>query len=129
MTDNFYNLIKDVALEEIIDIFKNHIIAESKKSCESYIKFIDFKYPAYFIKRFSSRAITNKIYEFILINTQRRNINLDDNKINYIDIIIFYEKYYKENIIKIADTSSDEITGLLFPIISRINTNNIKNRL
>ena len=93
MTDNFYNLIKDVALEEIIDIFKNHIIAESKTKCDSYIKFIDFTYPAYFIKRFSSRAITNKIYEFILINTQRRNINLDDNKINYLDIIIFYEKY------------------------------------
>jgi hypothetical protein len=44
-----------------------------------------------------------------------------------LELVIFYEKYYEEIIIKIADTSSDEITGLLFPIISRINTNNINN--
>ena len=130
MSDNFFDIIKDVTIDEIIDIFKNHIIAESKKDsgCDTYIKFIDFKYPAYFIKKFSSKTITNKIYEFILMNTSRRSINLDDTKINYLELVIFYEAYYKENIIKIVDVSNDNITGLLFPIINRKNMNHIQKR-
>lgn len=128
MSDNFFDIIKDVTLDEIIDIFKNHIIAESKIDNNNYMKFINFKYPAYFVKRFSSRAITNKIYEFILMNTKRRSINLDDTKINYLELVIFYEKYYEENIIKIVDVSNNNITGLLFPIINRKNMNNVKKR-
>lgn len=128
MTDIFFDIIKDIALEEIIEIFKNHIIAESITDSDTNIKFIDFKYPTYFVERFGTKSITNKIYEFILMNTSRRVINLEDKKLNYLELVIFYEGYYKENIIKIADISNDNITGLLFPIISRINMNNIKKK-
>lgn len=128
MSDEFFDIIKDIELDEIIDIFKNHIIAESKENSNTYIKFIDFKYPAYFVKRFGSKSITNKIYEFILMNTKRRVINLEDKKLNYLELVIFYEEYYKENIIKIVDVSNDNIIGLLFPIINRKNMNHIQKR-
>jgi len=103
---DFFDIIKPIELNEIIDIFKKHIVKESKINNNNYIKFIDFRYPKYFVDKFGSKAITNKIYEFILMNTSRRHLERDfieikndvdvENDESLINNIIFY-KYVNKN--------------------------------
>ena len=117
MSDNFFEIIQDVKLDEIIEIFEKFIVKESKTDNQSYIIFINFQYPTYFINKFGSKAITDKIYEFILINTKRGIINFNDFKLNFLELIIFYEKY--NNYSCKAAQIFDKVTGLIFPIINR----------
>ena len=143
MSDNFLKLISSIELDEIIDIIKNHIIDKSTENENSgYIKFIDFKYPMYFIEKFGINAITQKIYNYFIMHTKRRCYDKDKNidellKDKFDDRlcnnIIFYDHDNKS-----CDVVNKDIIGFIFPIMNRnycrntickkeITDNNIKN--
>ena len=130
MSNDFLKLISPIELDEIIDIIKNHIIDKSKSTENEndntgYIKFIDFKYPMYFIENFGINAITQKIYNYFVMHTKRRCYD------NYEDIdellkdkfddrltnnIIFYNDENKS--CDVNDKDKD-IIGFIFPIMNR----------
>jgi hypothetical protein len=117
MTD-FINFIKPITLDEIINVFQNYIMKESKIEKNDNIIFINFSYPLYFVNKFGSRAVTDKLYEYILMNTTRRyidknnNINIEDieNIINNnnntqtiqnnLDNNLDKDRYFDENILE-----------------------------
>lgn len=124
MSYNFLKLISFIELDEIIDIIKNHIIDKSTENENSgYIKFIDFKYPMYFIGKFGVLTISQKIYNYFLMHTKRRCYDKDKNidellKDNFddklINNIIFYDHDNKS-----CDVDNKNIIGFIFPIMDR----------
>ena len=121
-------ILSPIELDEIIDIFKNYILEKSVEKKSGYIKFIDFKYPIYFIENFGINAITDKIYNYIIIHTKRRCYDkiIDisyflQNKIKY-DIkteeltnnIIFYDYNNKS-----CNNNDTNIIGCIIPIMNR----------
>ena len=122
MNDNFYNLIKDVTIEEIIDIFKNYVIKKSNISKSSYIN-IYFKYPDYFVENFGTKIINETLHKFILMNSKRRMVKFNDLqknfKINFLETI-FFVKNCRNGYNYITDNLNDkDITGLYITIINR----------
>jgi len=141
----FFDILRPIELNEIIDIFKKDIVNESKttNNCNSYIKLINFIYPKYFVNKFGSKAISEKIYEYILMNTSRRYLvrdfieikdndgnNDNENVDTLINYIIFYKYINKvnENTTKYYITSNlnDNICGILFPVLNRNYCSNAK---
>ena len=121
-------ILSPIKLDEIIDIFKNYILEKSAEKKSDYIKFIDFKYPKYFIEKFGIKDITDKIYNYIIMHTTRRcydkiiynisdfisDYHEDDLKSELINNIIFYDYNYKS-----CTNDDTNIIGCIIPIMNR----------
>jgi antitoxin component YwqK of YwqJK toxin-antitoxin module len=124
MSDNFLKLISPIELDEIIDIIKNHIIEKSKENENSgYIKFIDFKYPMYFIEKFSINAITHKIYNYFIMHTKRRYYDKDEDidellKDKFDDRLTNNIMFY-DHVNKSCNVDNKDIIGFIFPIMDK----------
>lgn len=116
---DFFEVIEDIKLDDIIDIFIKYIVDDSKNFNKRYFwDFIDFKYPIYFIKKFGSKAITDKIYNYIskksYVARKQIDMNTFNNSIDKYDFCekckdnkVSYINYYMNNYCEFSCKCSD----------------------